>query len=226
MTFVLVPGAGGDPWYWHLVVERLARHGQRAIAVDVPGDDESKDLPDYVDAVIRASHGVADLVLVGQSLGGFSAAIASRRLPVRRLVFVNAMIPAPGETPGQWWANTGQPEAKAAADRRAGRDPDAEFDIETYFLHDLPPDVFAASAQHARDQAGRPFATPADFDGFPDVPIHAIGGRDDRFFPVEFQRRLARERLGIDLDEVPGGHLVALSHPDEVVERLESYLAE
>ena len=36
-----------------------------------------------------------------------------------------------------------------------------------------------------------------------------------RFFPLELQRR-----LGIELDEVPGGHLVALSRPVELVDTL------
>jgi pimeloyl-ACP methyl ester carboxylesterase len=50
-----------------------------------------------------------------------------------------------------------------------------------------------------------------------------ITGRDDRFFPLEFQQRVARERLGLEPDIVPGGHLVALSHPIELVDRIESY---
>ena len=47
--------------------------------------------------------------------------------------------------------------------------------------------------------------------------------RDDRFFPADFQRRVVRERLGIVPDEMPGGHLPALGHPDELVARLEAY---
>ena len=33
---------------------------------------------------------------------------------------------------------------------------------------------------------------------------------------VDFQQRVARERLGLDADVLPGGHLIALSHPDEL----------
>jgi hypothetical protein len=40
-----------------------------------------------------------------------------------------------------------------------------------------------------------------------------IAATGDRFFPVTFQRRLAKERLGVRADEIPGGHLVALSRP-------------
>jgi hypothetical protein len=38
-----------------------------------------------------------------------------------------------------------------------------------------------------------------------------------------FQRRIARQRLAIEADEIVGGHLVALSHPRELAERIEAY---
>jgi hypothetical protein len=50
--------------------------------------------------------------------------------------------------------------------------------------------------------------------------------REDRFFPAAFQRRVVHERLGIVPDEMAGGHLPALAHPDELVRRLEAYRAE
>jgi pimeloyl-ACP methyl ester carboxylesterase len=55
------------------------------------------------------------------------------------------------------------------------------------------------------------------------VPTWFLQGRDDRFFPAEFQRRVVRERLDIAPDEMPGGHLVTLSHPKELADRLEAY---
>jgi pimeloyl-ACP methyl ester carboxylesterase len=58
---------------------------------------------------------------------------------------------------------------------------------------------------------------------WPDIPIHVLAGKDDRFFPIEFQRRVARERLGKELEEIPGGHLVALSNAEGLVERLVTY---
>ena len=45
-------------------------------------------------------------------------------------------------------------------------------------------------------------------------------GADDRFFPLEFQRGVARDRLGVDADVLPGGHLIALSRPDAVADYL------
>ena len=45
-------------------------------------------------------------------------------------------------------------------------------------------------------------------------------------FPATFQRQVARERLGLDADEIPGGHMVALANPKGLAERLDGYVAE
>jgi len=72
-------------------------------------------------------------------------------------------------------------------------------------------------------QSMTPFTQPFPLDRWPDVPTRVLAGRDDRLFPLEFQRRVARERLGLPTDEIPGGHLVALSRPVELAERLAAY---
>jgi pimeloyl-ACP methyl ester carboxylesterase len=217
-SFVLIPGAGGMAWYWHRVVPLIEAAGHDAIAVDLPGDDERAGLTAYADRVVSATGTKSDIVLVAQSLGGFTAAVVCERVSVRRLVFVNAMIPVPGETAGDWWKNTGWEAARAAAARRGGYSPD--FDLATYFLHDVPADIVAQGETQQRPEAKIVFTEPCRFHAWPKVPTHAIAGRDDRFFPVEFQRSLASERLGIPIDELPGGHLVALSNPRGLVQRL------
>jgi hypothetical protein len=82
-----------------------------------------------------------------------------------------------------------------------------------YFLHDVPPEIVAAGAQHQRPEAAAVFGSACDFGAWPPVPIRAVAGAGDRFFPVEFQRTLARDRLGREADVLPGGHLNALSQP-------------
>jgi hypothetical protein len=51
-------------------------------------------------------------------------------------------------------------------------------------------------------------------------------GETNRFFPAEFQRRVAKDRLGLDADEIPGSHLVALRNPSGVIEVLVAYAAQ
>jgi pimeloyl-ACP methyl ester carboxylesterase len=220
--FVLIPGAGGAAWYWHRVVPELRARGHEAVAVDLPGADESAGLPEYADVVVAAIASQRDVVVVAQSMGGFSAPMACSRVPVRLLVLVNAMIPLPGETPGDWWGDTGWEPARVAA-AQAGGYP-AEFELATYFLHDVPAEVVTAGEEHQYAEADIAFGQPCVIERWPDVPTRVIAGRDDRFFPLEFQRQVARERLGAEVNEIPGGHLAALSRPAELTDRLTRYL--
>ncbi|HEU4347736.1 MAG TPA: alpha/beta fold hydrolase, partial [Actinoplanes sp.] len=134
MAYVLIPGAGGDAWYWHLVDRELGRRGHDVISVELPSDDDSAGLADYAEAVIEAAAGRTGLILVAQSMGGFVAPLVQQRRSVSSIILVNGMIPLPGESPGAWWGNTCQAEARRANDIREGRDPEAEFDLATYFF--------------------------------------------------------------------------------------------
>jgi pimeloyl-ACP methyl ester carboxylesterase len=103
-------------------------------------------------------------------------------------------------------------DARVEAARAAGR-PEA-FDAEADFLHDVPAEVAAAGRRHLRDEAGATWTEPCAFPAWPPaVPTTVLAGREDRFFPLAFQRRIARERLGLPVTEVPGGHLPALAAP-------------
>lgn len=222
-TYVLISGAGGDSWYWHRVAPLLEETGSRAITVDLPVDDDTAGLADYVEEIESAIGDAENLVLVAQSMGALSASVVAARRKVDRLVLVCPMIPRPGETGGDWWANTGQAEAARDRARAEGRDPDAPFDPVVTFVHDVPPEVVEESAHHMKDQSGRPFADPWPLEAWPDVETRVIAGRHDRFFPLEFIQRVSRERLGIEPDVVDSGHTPALSRPRELVDLLESY---
>jgi len=222
-TYVLIHGAGSDSWYWHLVVPELEAWGHDVVTPDLPSDDDSAGLAEYTDIVVEAVGDRRDLIVVAQSMGAFTAPLVCERVPVDLMILVAAMVPRPGESPGDWWANTGQHEARRANDEREGRDPDAEFDPVAMFLHDVPPDIAAESAAHVCEQSGTPFEKPWPLDRWPDVPTRFLLCRDDRCFPAEFQRRVVQERLGFTPDEMEGGHLPALAHPKELAARLEAY---
>jgi len=225
-TFVLIHGAGSDAWYWHLVEPRLRAAGHDVVAPDLPSDDDGAGLAEYVDAVDAAIGVRRHLVVVGQSLGGFTAPLVCERRPVELLVLVAAMAPSPGEPPGEWWARTGWEAAHRAQAVADGRDPDAEFDPQEEFFHDVAPDVVEeAFARPPRGQSGTPFEKPWPLAAWPAVPTRFLLCRQDRFFPAPFQRRVVGERLGIEPDEMDGGHLPALARPQELSERLLAYAA-
>lgn len=220
---LLLPGAGGDAWYWHLVVRCLRALGHDVVAPDLPGDDDAAGLGDYADVAAAAVGDRRGVTVVAQSMGAFTAPLLCDRIDVARLILVAPMIPAPGETGGGWWESSGQLAAQRAQDLRDGRDPDAPFDVRTVFLHDVPePIVEELFARGDRPQSGTPFREPWPLDAWPDVPTAVIAGRRDRLLPFDFLRALARERLGVEVAAVDSGHLPALARPDELVERIET----
>jgi pimeloyl-ACP methyl ester carboxylesterase len=215
-TFALIPGAGSDSWYWSRVVPLLAERGHEALAPDLPLGDVGWE--DYADVVAAAIGNRTGVVVVGQSMGAFTAPLLCSRVDVAAIALLCPMIPAPGDTAGDWWVAAGQPAAARADAERDGRDPDAPFDLETTFLHDVPPDVVTAlMARGEPGQADRPFEEPWPLEAWPDVPTTVLAGTRDRLFPLQLVARLARERLGLDqVDTVDSGHLAALVRPEEV----------
>jgi pimeloyl-ACP methyl ester carboxylesterase len=223
-TYLLLPGAGGEAWYWHLVAPLLRAQGHEVVAPDLPAADDAAGLREYADTALDAIGDREDLIVVAQSMGAFTGPMLCDRADVRQLILVAPMIPAPGETLGAWWSNTGQGPASRRQDEAEGRDPDAEFDVMTLFFHDVAPEVVAeAFARPEPRQSDTPWDQPWPLDAWPDVPTKVLAGRHDRLFPLEFMRRLAVERLGVEPDVIDSGHMPALSRPDELAERLEAY---
>ncbi len=209
-TYVLIHGAGDSAWAWHRLDPELRRHGHDVVAMDLPCEDDRATFGDYADVVVAAAGEGPGRIVVAHSLGGFTAGLVCDRMAVEQVVLVAAMVPAPGESAGDWWAST----AHATA-------PGADDDIALY-LHDLPPELAAEAMRRERGQSGTPMAEPWPLDAWPPVPTRYLLARDDRFLPPDFARRHARERLGVVADEIPGSHAVALSRPAELADRLEA----
>jgi pimeloyl-ACP methyl ester carboxylesterase len=209
-TFALIHGGGSSAWDWHLVAPELEKRGHDPVAVDLPTEDESAGWWDYADTVVEVVGDRRDLVVVGHSMGGFTAALVPARRPVDLLVFVAGMVPAPGESFNGWWKNT-----------------DYEGSgYEDVFYHDVPPELAAEAQSKERGQADKVLEEPWPLERLPDVPTRYLLCRDDRMFSAEWARRHARERLGIEADEMDGGHYIALSRPSELADRLAAYALE
>ena len=216
-TFVLIHGGGDVGWYWHLVERELGQRGHDTLAPDLPCDDDSAGLAEYADSVVQAIGARRGLIVVAQSFGGFTAPLVAAQVPVDMLVLVAGMVPAPGEAPSDWPANTGFDEVMR---KQAQRYPDADL-----VYQDVPPALAGQARRKARDQSDTPGRAPWPLEAWPDVPTRFVLCTEDRFFPPEFMHRVVADRLGIVPDEIVAGHAVALSRPKELANLLVSYSA-
>ncbi|MEV4106696.1 alpha/beta hydrolase [Nonomuraea sp. NPDC049695] len=211
-TFALIHGGGGSAFDWHLVEAEVRAQGHDTVAVDLPVSDPQAGLWDYADAVVQAVGDRRDLVVVAHSWGGFVGPLVCARARADALVLVTAMIPSPGEAPGDWWERSGRPSS------------DIEDEYELY-LHDVPRELGERVLAHDRALAekmsmDRAVREPWPLAAWPDVPTRYVLCRDDRFFTPDFVRRHVKERLGIAPDELPGSHMAMLSHPRELADYL------
>jgi pimeloyl-ACP methyl ester carboxylesterase len=208
-TFALIHGGGSSAWDWHLVAPALRERGHDPVAVDLPSENESAGWSEYAETIVRAVGSRGDLVVVAHSLGAFTAPLVCARLPVQLLVLVAGMIPSPGEFFDDWWRNSGYEDS-------------GEDDV---FYHDVPPPLAAEAQRREREERSRALREPWPLEAWPETPTRYLLCRDDRMFPAAFARRHARERLGIEADEIDGGHYISLSRPRELAERLHAYAA-
>lgn len=225
-TFVLIHGAGDGGWSWHLVAAELQARGHEVLAPDLPANDDSAGLSDYADAVVQAVGDREGLVIVGHSFGGFTASLVASRLPAEALVFVAGMVPAPGEAPGDWWANTGY---EAAVQEQSDRDGGLTGNADPFvaFYHDVPrPLAETAMSKERAHPSQAATASPYPLEALPNMSIQFVLCTEDRFFPAPFLRRVVAERLRIVPDEIAASHCVASSRPKELAELLERYATE
>jgi pimeloyl-ACP methyl ester carboxylesterase len=221
-TFVLIHGAGDAGWYWHLVEQELRAQGHEAVAPNLPCDDDTAGLPEYVDAVIGAIGDRSEAVVVGQSFGGFTATLVADRIRADVLVLVAGMVPAPGEKAEDWFTNTGWEQAVQEQARRDGG-MTGNDDPLLLFYHDVPRALAEEALRHERPQSATPGQSPWPLASWPAVPTRFVLCSEDRLFPPEFMRRVVSDRLGITADEIPAGHCVALSRPKELADLLVGY---
>jgi pimeloyl-ACP methyl ester carboxylesterase len=209
-TFVLIHGGGSTAWDWHLVSGMLQESGHDVVAVDLPTEDAGATLEDYTSAVGSVAGGSRDVVVVGHSLGGFTAPLVCDALGAGGLVYLAAMIPLPGESFSEWWTKTGH-DSEEIAD-----------DPEVLYYNGVPDELARQARARERDQQGAWLSLP--WPGrHPEVPTMAILCQDDHLFPAPFMRRQVRERLGIEPVEIPGGHYAALGNPRAVASALDGF---
>ena len=222
-VFALIHGSGDSGWAWHLVQRALRERGHEAVAPDLPTDRHDATWDDCVDVVAAAVAGADDVVLVGQSSGGFVVPLVADRHCALLQVFVAGMVPLPGETPSEWFADVGWSAAVAEQSREDGGLTGSPDPL-VAFYHDVPAELAGQAMARERPTGDRLGETPCPLSALPQVPASYVVTRLDRFLPPTVQRRVAAERLGIaDPGQIDSGHCPNLSRPEELAFLLARY---
>lgn len=218
-TIALVHGAWHGGWCWELIVPPLERGGHRVVCPDLPCDDPDAGFDDYADVVAAALEGETAPVVVGHSLAGMTIPLVAARRPVARLVFLCAALP-----PG--WSPAGGPERFQASFLDGSERDEAgrvhwppEAAVGSMYAR-VEPSLARRAAARLRPQAWGLVDRPYPLAQPPPVPCASIVATEDESFHAAWSRWAAREILGVEPVELPGGHFPMLERPLELAEVL------
>ena len=227
-TFALVHGAWHGAWCWERLSPELERLGHRVVTMDLPCDDPGAAFGTYADVVCAALDDVRDQpVVVGHSLAGHTIPLVAARRPVRRLVFLCALLPLPGvsfaqqiqEDPSMLFRGEYEPGLAPPDDGGCRRWQDFEIARRTFYADCTDADVRWAF-ERLRAQSATPYLQPAPTDALPEVERTYICCSEDRIVNPEWARCAAVERLGVEPVDLPGSHSPFLSRPAVLAELL------
>ncbi len=229
-TVVLVHGAWAGTSSWNGEVDRLQQDGYvvRAFANPLRGlTGDAADLADFLKSI------PGPIVLVGHSYGGSVITnAADGNGNVKALVYVDAAVPAVGETTADL-SGTGS---------ALGAPPDTLFDQVPYsgapagdaelylkqqvflesFAPDLPEETGLSLWAGQRPATMSAFNTPSKAAAWQAIPSWYVVGTADKIITAESQTAMA-QRAKAEIVEVAGGsHLTLISHPEPVTDQITS----
>jgi pimeloyl-ACP methyl ester carboxylesterase len=221
-TIVLEHGAWADGSSWSGVVTRLQKDGY---TVDVPPNplrgvtSDSAYLASYLATV------PGPIVLVGHSYGGFvTTNAATGNANVKALVYVDAYIPAQGDTLNSLTTQfPGSQIAPPALDIVASAGGVADAYVKPALFRTILGNDLSAKQAAELAATQRPIVASAltDVSGPPawsSVPSWAVIGTDDQAIPPAAQEFMA-QRAHATVTKITASHLSLISHPD-IVERV------
>ncbi len=231
-TYVLVHGAWGGAWIWRRVIGPLRRAGHDVHAVTLTGDGErahlrspSIDLETHIADVVGLvdAEELRDIVLVGHSYGGMVITGAADRLAargaglLRHLVYVDAMVPVPGEGWGQGHAPEIVSARLAAAKANGGalpppdpRDFGIEGDDRAWLLRRQVPHPFGM------------YRVPLHFDGerWAKHPRTFVDCTSPAYPTINAMRERVRAQPGWNIVTIATGHCPMVTTPQALIDAL------
>ena len=223
-TFGLVHGAWHGAWCWERLSGELIALGHRAIAMDLPCDDPLAGCMRYSEVVQKHLGDADEVVLVGHSLGGLTIPLVAAARPVKRLVYLCSLIPAPGKTLGDQFATERHITVEGFANNLPLNEQGSSYWPKDRVAAEMYPDCTAEDAARAwpllRPQSDGAFAEMCPLKSLPDVESVYVLGRKDRAVNPAWSRRAATARLGVRPMELECGHSPFITQPKELAELL------
>ena len=227
-TFALIHGAWHGAWCWDPLIPELERRGHRAVAVDLPCDDPAATTMDNAQLVadsLADATDADDVVVVGHSLGGITAVVVPLLRPVRRVVLLAALVPRPGRPLGDVMASEPDTttEEFSAVPRHVGEHGAVWWDpavAASFFYQACDPATAQWAASKLRTQVWTTSREPCPLDKWPDCELTSIICTEDELLTPAWSRRIARDVLGIEPVELPGGHFPMLAIPSQLADAL------
>jgi pimeloyl-ACP methyl ester carboxylesterase len=195
--------------------------------MDLPCEDGSASFDVYADAVCASLAGSDDdVVLVGHSLGGHTVPLVAECRAVRHVVYLCGVVPDIGRSVMDQLRD--EPDMLNPLWQEGLSPPDVQtrttwldFDVARRLIfHDCDDQTAIAAFHRLRPQALYPQKLALSLTQFPTVPSTYVVCNDDQFLRPEWSKRVAHDRLGAELIELPGGHSPLLSRPQTVVDVL------
>jgi pimeloyl-ACP methyl ester carboxylesterase len=217
-TFGLLHGAWQEPSCWERLIERLGAQGHASVAPDLPLHDPGAGYADRVRPAIDALEGTpGEVVVVAHSQSSSLGPLVAAARPVSLLVYLCPRLGGLEPPPGA--PHPFRESLEFPPDRPDGTTAwDPEVAVEAIYSR-LPP-----TSAHRLAERMRPMAMPPD--GYPlrehpDVSTALVYAAEDEFFEPAFERFMAREALGIEPIELPGGHFPMVEDPDGLAKLLD-----
>jgi pimeloyl-ACP methyl ester carboxylesterase len=222
-NIILVHGAWADGSSWSAVIERLQARQYTVTAPQFPLSSLAADVARLRQVLARQD---GPTIVAGHSYGGqIMTALGSDAPNVAGLVYIAAFGLDEGESLGALLSQGPVTPALAhLSTDEQGFGWLSEDDFVNHFAADVDP--VKAKVMFAVQQAlaGSAFTDVMAVPAWKSLPSWYLVAKDDQALPPEAERQFA-SRMGAVTVEVPSSHVAMVSHPDEVVQLIETAAA-
>ena len=172
----------------------------------------------YAQVIAQAIGQRSGAIVIAHSASGMFLPLVPQYVEVKRLVFLAAFVPKPGVS----FLEQFKTSPDMLNPEWVGKDPTRDEKAAMQFLfHDCSPEVarWALSTRRLMN-ARAAIMEPCPLARYPDTLRSYIVCSDDRTVQPQWSRRAAREVLGVDAIEMPGGHCPYISRPRQLADVL------